>query len=340
MRTARIKGDEGQGCYHCMSRIIERRMLLEREEKMKLRELMRKAETFCEVRILTHAILSNHFHILASVPYRHEVSDTELIQKLGVLYDRQVVKDVARLLKESREAGDEAQAEALKKKYTDRMFDVSQFMKIVKQRFTQWYNRRSGRKGTLWEERYKSVFVEDSEHALSTMSVYIDLNAVRAGIVSDPKDYRFCGYGEAVAGNRQAREGIRAVMLSLGAQSDWRCVSREYRKYLYMSGEAKGLGEGGVPAKPGFSVERVEQVLAQGGQLSQAELLRCRVRYLSDGVALGSRDFVESVFKKNRKSFGRKRKSGARKMRSGEWGDLHTARDLRLEVVSPPEQKT
>jgi REP element-mobilizing transposase RayT len=81
MRTARIKGDEGQGHYHCMSRIIERRMLLGREEKVKLRDLVRKAEAFCGVQVLTYAIVSNHFHVLVAVPYRREVSDAELIRR-------------------------------------------------------------------------------------------------------------------------------------------------------------------------------------------------------------------------------------------------------------------
>jgi len=34
-------------------------------------------------------------------------------------------------------------------------------MRELKQRFTQWHNRREGRKGPLWEDRYKSVLVED-----------------------------------------------------------------------------------------------------------------------------------------------------------------------------------
>jgi prevent-host-death family protein len=46
---------------------------------------------------------------------------------------------------------------------------------------------------------------------LATMAAYIDLNAVRAGIVSDPKNYRWCGYGEAVAGKKKAREGLAAI---------------------------------------------------------------------------------------------------------------------------------
>jgi hypothetical protein len=42
-------------------------------------------------------------------------------------------------------------------------------MKLLKQRFTQWYNRRTGRKGTLWEDRFKSVVVEGAGAALVAM---------------------------------------------------------------------------------------------------------------------------------------------------------------------------
>jgi len=50
----------------------------------------------------------------------------------------------------------------LREKYLYRMYDVSQFMKTLKQRFTMWYNKRAGRRGTLWEERFKSILVENS----------------------------------------------------------------------------------------------------------------------------------------------------------------------------------
>ena len=66
------------------------------------------------------------------------------------------------------------------------MWDVSAFMKLLKQRFTQWFNRRHRRKGTLWEERFKSVLVEGSHQVLATMAAYIDLNPVRARLVEDP----------------------------------------------------------------------------------------------------------------------------------------------------------
>jgi len=46
----------------------------------------------------------------------------------------------------------------------------------------------------LWEERYKSVIVESGE-AARTIAAYIDLNPVRAGMVSDPAEYRWSSYG-------------------------------------------------------------------------------------------------------------------------------------------------
>ena len=333
MRTARIKA-EGAGYYHCMSRIIERRMALGKDEKDKFRKLMRLVAEFCEVKVLTWSCLDNHWHLLLYVPERREVSDKELIKKLKLIYDKPFVKEIEQQLKDYREDGQDYWADELKERYTYRMFDLSEFMKMLKQRYTQWYNRRAGRKGTLWEERFKSLLIEGSEHALSTMAAYIDLNAVRAGIVSDPKDYRYCGYGEAVAGVKEAKEGLKQVMLDLGQSGNWTSISRTYRKYLYESGGAKGIDEDGRSIKAGFSRQKVEKVLAEGGRLSRMELLRCRVRYFSDGVALGRKEFVERVFKEHRKDFGLKRKTGARAMRRGDWGGLCTMRDLRMQVIS------
>ena len=102
------------------------------------------------------------------------------------------------------------------------MCDLSTFVKELKQRFSRWYNKQTGRKGTLWEERFKSVLIEDSDYALSTITAYIDLNAVRAGMVDDPKDYRFCGYGEAVAGGKAARAGLQVLALAGGTTGDWK----------------------------------------------------------------------------------------------------------------------
>ena len=170
------------------------------------------------------------------------------------------------------------------------------------------------------------------------MAAYIDLNAVRAGLAEDPKDYRFCGYGEAVAGGEEAREGLLRVMEAFGWEweGDWAKVGPEYRKHLYIRGREKGTTAEGKAATAGISKTWVDQVLAQGGKLTMGEALHCRVRYFSDGLALGSAEFVDQVFKQHRDQFGPKRKTGARAMRWADWGGLCTARNLRLTVINAP----
>ncbi len=83
------------------------------------------------------------------------------------------------------------------------MDDVSAFMKLLKQRFSIWYNRSHGRGGTHWCERFQSVLVEDTPHALRLVAAYIALNPVRAGLCRDPKDYRFSSYAEALGDKAQ-----------------------------------------------------------------------------------------------------------------------------------------
>jgi len=73
-----------------------------------------------------------------------------------------------------------------------------------------------------------------------------------------------------------------------------------------------------VPPKRGFSRERVRAELKRGGRLPLHLAMRCRVRYFTDGVALGSSDFLEDFFGEKRAYFGPRRKTGARRMRGAE----------------------
>ena len=341
MRSSRIKA-EGLGYYHCMSRVVDRRMILGDVEREKFRDLMRGAETFCGVRVVTYAILSNHFHILAEVPDRQEVSEEELVARLAAIYDRKTVLGMLAQWELWRKQGLEALVQGELERLRARMFDVSEFLKTVKQRFSQWYNRRENRTGTLWEDRFKSVMIEPPSHAqrdrqgigaLATMAAYIDLNAVRAGIVRDPKDYRWCGYGEAVAGKIRAREGL-ATIFGEDPSTQWRSVASRYRLMVYAAGTESGLTEHGAALHPGLSVEQVEKIVKERGELPLKDVLRCRVRYFSDGVAIGSKAFVNDVFRLHRDNFGPKRKDGARPMHFADWGGLCAARDLRLTPIA------
>jgi putative transposase len=62
------------------------------------------------------------------------------------------------------------------------------------------------------------------------------------------------------------------------------------------------------------------------------ELVRLRVRYFSDGLVLGSQEFVEGIFAENRSRFGPKRKTGARRLKGAD-GALYSMRDLRKNSI-------
>jgi putative transposase len=63
------------------------------------------------------------------------------------------------------------------------------------------------------------------------------------------------------------------------------------------------------------------------------EVLRLRVRHMSDGVALGSKEFVNEVFRLHREKFGPKRKDGARPIRALASIGLTALRDLRVRAI-------
>ncbi len=104
-----------------------------------------------------------------------------------------------------------------------------------------------------------------------------------------------------------------------------------YRCWLYEDGRERGDDDGKV-IKRGFAAETSDEVLAGEGALARRVLVRARVRYFSDGVALGSKAFVDELFRQRKEGFGVKRLDGARKMRDVNWGGLMNLRDLRGEV--------
>ncbi|MBW2045185.1 MAG: hypothetical protein JRI96_09940 [Deltaproteobacteria bacterium] len=61
------------------------------------------------------------------------------------------------------------------------------FMKLLAQRYTQYYNGKYGRTGKLWENRYKMHPIDPSVYYV--VLKYIEMNPVRAGMVEDAIDY-------------------------------------------------------------------------------------------------------------------------------------------------------
>lgn len=289
-----------QAAYHVTSRVVNREFVLDDEARERFVKLMRRHADFGMLEILTYCVMSNHFHILVNVPQRPEkmLEPEEMLAHVAATLGKNAGQQLGDVIAMYRENGCAGEIPKLIAGYWKRMFDVSFFMKAVKQEFTQWLNRRRKRKGTMWEERFRAVLVEGSGPILTTMAAYIDLNPVRAKMVRDPKEYRWSGYGAAVAGKAEAVLGIRRAVGAMGGNG--LLVTEEslaiYRKKLYSQGQESGIGPDGRVLKVGFDQEEVRAVWEAGGKLPQSEIIRCRLRHFVDGAILGSRDFVNTAF--------------------------------------------
>jgi len=345
MKASRILG-LGRSFYHVVSRVVDRRLVFEGREKELFRKILRNLEAFSGVRVVTYCLMGNHFHLLVEVPDREEMAPLTkegLLGLLPLLHDDRIVLGVRQEFARAEAAGDEAWMKAILAKFERRRGSLGFFLKDVKQRVTLMMNKRLGRTGTLWEGRYKSVLVEGSETALLTVAAYIDLNPVRAGIAKTAEDYRWSGYAEAVAGGsrgNKAREGLGIVLNEAFGEAEWRedwsRTQARYRQFLYEEGTAREANEAGEGARRGFGEAQVDAAVTAAGAMSVPEVLLHRVRYFCDGAVLGTEEFVESVFVREREvngHFSEKRTSGARRMRGAEWGELRVARDLRKDVI-------
>ncbi len=349
MRSIRVVG-VGKSYYHCISRVVDRRIVFRAGEKEVFRSILRKLEDFCDVRVVTYCLMGNHFHLLLEIPEEESLeplTSAEWLERLPLLYDRATVAMVADELERASRAGDTHGEKTILDRYERRRGHLSIFLKELKQRVSIFMNRRLGRVGTLWEGRFKSVLVDGGGNALLTVAAYIDLNPVRAGLVQRPEDYRWSGYGEAVGGSRQAKRARRGLALvqregleNPGSPCDWQETLGRYRRLLYTDGvEQKADESSGAVSRRGISAKESERVLASETKMSLPEVLRLRVRYFSDGAVIGSSAFVEGAFERLREKgrVGPKRESGARRLRGAEWGELRVLRDLQVKVISPPE---
>ncbi len=336
--------------YHCISRVVDRRFVFGDTEREHFRMFMRMYENFSGCRVLSYCVMSNHFHLLLEVPPmpKDGIADEVLLKRLSAINSEAFVAVVARELNEAREEGRDEWVGEIHARFTYRMHNLSEFMKTLLQRFTRWFNRTHHRSGTLWEERYKSVIVESGE-AARTMAAYIDLNPVRAGMVADPAEYRWSSYGEAIGGGnkgngKKAREGlVRACMGHTGAGFEaarWREVSRIYRRLMGMALERKSMKAKVEPRAIQLKSRNTAEALEAGEnetvlkELGMAKMLRCRVRYFTDGAVIGSKEFVNEAFAGARERFSEKRKDGARRMKGAGLAarGLFAARDLRVRV--------
>lgn len=272
-KRERVLPKKGGYFVHVTSRVRGQAFLLGQVEKEAFRELALRWAEFSGLTVVTYCVMSNHVHLLLWVPEKEAVSHEEAVRRLKQVWSKEKVKQWC----EFYALHNEKDQQRLDDQLTGRMYDLAEFMRVLKHGFSLWFNRKHACKGAFWDSRYRSVVVESSPLALLSVAAYVDLNPVRAGIVSDPLDYRWSGYAAACGGAVAERKGLEMLIrLSRGhlpakaervrteqllgdekvawqdigprleaecrmraAPEDWGAVQAAYRIWLYSKGESR-----------------------------------------------------------------------------------------------------
>ncbi|MBV2130581.1 transposase [Arsukibacterium indicum] len=80
---------------------------------------------------------------------------------------------------------------------------ISLMMQSLGRQYVRYFNRRYNRSGTLWEGRFKSCLVQSERYVMAVYR-YIELNPVRAGMVSSPAAYHWSSYATNALGRPSA----------------------------------------------------------------------------------------------------------------------------------------
>jgi putative transposase len=117
---------------------------------------------------------------------------------------------------------------------------ISRMMQKIEGAFASAYNRRKHRSGAFWEDRYHCTMVENGDHLWNCFE-YIDLNMVRAHVVSHPSDWRWCGYNELLGEKARYRLLDMDGVLELLGIADIYSFRLEYAERIQRAIVNKGL---------------------------------------------------------------------------------------------------
>ena len=92
---------------------------------------------------------------------------------------------------------------------------LGRFVSSFAQPFAQFRNGRRSSSGKLFEERYRCIPIR-TEEQMTVTTAYVELNPLRAGLCSEPEDYRWSTYLLHVG-----RAGVDPLVAELWTPSSW-----------------------------------------------------------------------------------------------------------------------
>jgi len=288
-RTRRLIINDETAVYHIMSRTALDGFPLGDVEKDFMLDLIRRYSSLYFAEILGFCLMGNHFHILVRMFPEHGYTDEDIQKRYESFY------------------GDGSMfAAGWIPSLREKLSNLSEFVKEIKQSFSRYYNNRHHRRGTLWGERFKSLIVENGETLINCLA-YIDLNPIRAGIVERPEDYRWNSLGYHIqTGNKDNFLSLDFGLKEFGVVDTEERLKR-YRRYVYEAGALDHPGKGKTRV---IDNDMVEHERENDFELNRIRRFRYRTLYFTDSGIIGTKEFVSENYQRFKDLFMPKRVVG------------------------------
>jgi REP element-mobilizing transposase RayT len=272
-RTPRMMVTGEPTAYHIISRTALDGYVLGDVEKEFFVKLLKKQAAVYFAEIIGYCVMGNHFHLLVRMLSGNSFSDEDIIKRYQGIYGQEALLPQERI-----------------GYYREKWSSLSEFVKELKLGMSRLYNKRHGRRGFFWGDRFKSLIVENGDTLINCLA-YIDLNPVRAGLVQRPEEYRWSSIGYHVQTGNAG--GLLSVNYGLrdGKELNESENLAHYRKFLYETG---ALDKNGIKIKE----QIVEKERSRGFKITRPMRFIYRTRYFTDSGIIGTKEFVFTTYER------------------------------------------
>ena len=272
--------------YHVTNRTVQQNFLIEDVDKEVFMSILTFLLKTYFVDILAFQFLCNHYHIILRIMRPEEISPEEIKDRVNNYYHNNKKK-----VKSTKQ-----------EKLLNRWADISKFMQDLNQRFARYMNRKNKKKGHFWQARFHASILEGEKALLSSM-VYVDLNAIRAGIVDSPQNYQFGSIGYIL--RSQNKSGI--LNLNLLKKVLENCM--EFSNFM-LKKITKRFRQVPECIREIYSlyIQYIQEIIDEEKRKHTEEIVKdkkgtpnphqgflSRIKFFSKSIAMGSVQFLEKI---------------------------------------------
>ena len=303
--------------YLVTNRVVGGSFIFGDVEKELLRKLLFDGQHRYGYVVWDFCIMDNHYHALIEIPEATTMAREDVLRRWY-------------LHQQSKSPGDPG--DGVLEAFRMKIHNLSVIIANIQQRFTQWYNKRNNRWGRLFGGRFDSVIL-DQDGAVAKAMAYVTLNPVRAGVVDDPAEYRWCGYGERMAKGKLHESEIalaKLVQRELGLpEESLNGEETDVMKRVWERFRECLLGH--VVERNGIDRQTVAEKLNQANKslkLTWSQRLMLKAHFTTKGVAIGSKQFVEDMLARHEDVLGYRKKHLPEQTRA--WGEVYCLKKHRV----------